>query len=565
MKSILSNLSIRVKIFGNTIIGLLLLLGSSLFALNAMNSISNELEVVVNHDMAAIHSLAEINKRTTQQVIHFERALRFGELINRETNARTHFDEEVTLFNQLNQEIQQQTTAAIALFEKGAANAGNDKQRAEFKHMSRAMSAITRQHTDYTRQAHKTLKMLAAGQADKAKELTKKAEHATDKIDNEIGKLLLEVEAFTKKAVYTALEHEQQTANILTVIALFAVVGGSVISWIISHEINGRLLKTGESLATIAAGDLTQSIDTGGKDEISTLAKSASIMHKRLIDMITDISSTSQELAAASEKVSVISNQTYGNIQAQQLEISQVATAMTQMSATANEVAKNVDDTATASHEANNETNNGQQLVEQTTHSIQDLSNQINDASSIVQSVEEASENINTVLDVIIGIAEQTNLLALNAAIEAARAGEQGRGFAVVADEVRTLAGRTQQSTEEINRIIELLQKGSRNAVNAMQSSNKHAQAVVEQSNQANKSLSSISDAVTRINEMSTKIASAAEEQSAVSEEIDHNLIKINTMAIENSHAAEESATAGNSLAEMATHLQDMIGRFKVA
>ena len=565
MKSILSNLSIRVKIFGNAIIGLLLLLGSSLFALNAMNNISNELEVVVNHDMAALHSLAEINKHATQQVLHFERALRFGELINRETSARAYFDEEVMQFNKLNQEIQQQTTTAIALFEKGGVNAGNDEQRAEFKYMSRAMNSIVRLHTDYTNQAQKTLKMLAAGQTDTAKELTKKAEYAADKVDNEIGKLLLEVEAFAEKAVHTALEHEQQAASILTMIALFAVVGGSAVSWITYHEINSRLLKAGESLATIAAGDLTQSIDTSGKDEISTLAKSASIMHKRLIDMISDISSTSQELAAASEEVSVISNQTYDNIQAQQLEISQVATAMTQMSAAANEVAKNIDDTATASHEANAETSNGQQLVEQTTHSIQDLSNQINDASSIVQSVEEASENINTVLDVIIGIAEQTNLLALNAAIEAARAGEQGRGFAVVADEVRTLAGRTQQSTEEINRIIELLQKGSRNAVNAMQSSNKHAQAVVEQSNQANKSLSSISDAVTRINDMSTKIASAAEEQSAASEEIDHNLIKINTMAIENSHAAEESATAGNSLAKMATHLQDMIGRFKVA
>jgi methyl-accepting chemotaxis protein len=563
--NLLSNLPIRVRIFGNSVIGLLILLGSSLFALGSMNKISNELEGIVNRDMTAIHSLIEVNDLAMQQIVHFERALRFGGIIKVEEEARAHFDKEVEHFNNLNQQLREESSSTIKMFDMYKQESENEGEKAEFVHLDEAMKSIVMQHSKYADHAHEIFNLLKKGEMHEAEALAAKNELEADKLDLEINTLLLEIEEFTEKAGHAALEHEHQAVNVLTGIVLVSMIFGFTLSWVVSEEINKRLKIAGDSLSVIAGGDLTRPIDTSGKDEISVLAKSASVMHKRLVDMISEIGSTSQELAAASEEVSVISSQTNESMKAQQQEISQVATAMTEMSATVSEVARNIDDTANASHEANSETTNGRQRVEQTTHSIQDLSKQIDEASVIVKGVEEASENINTVLDVIIGIAEQTNLLALNAAIEAARAGEQGRGFAVVADEVRTLAGRTQQSTEEINRIIDQLQKGSRNAVSAMQTSAKHAQEVVEQSSLASESLVTISDAVTRINEMSTQIASAAEEQSAVTEEIDQNLIKINTMAVENSNAAEESATAGNSLAGMATHLQDLVSRFKVA
>ena len=564
MKALLNKISIRAKIIGNTAIGLLLLVVAILYSLNAMNQIGLELEDIVNRDLVAMKSLTRINEHAMAQVIHFERALRYGGIIDKETQATNHFEAEVAKFDELNGKIHEEVTQAVKQFDSAKANASSAEGKAEYSHLSSTIQDVSHQHLAYAKHAHKVFELLAAGDIFEAEALVEKAGHESDRVGDEIETLLLEIEAFTQKAAHTALEDEHQAASTLTLIALIAILLSAAISWILSNRINQRLQRTEESLAVIASGDLTQTIEVSGNDEISSLTQSAQLMQQRLVEMIKEIGGTSQQLASASEEVSVISNQTKNNIQVQQGEISQVATAMTEMSATVNEVAQSIDNTASSAHEVNGETDKGKKQVEQATLSIQDLSRQIDDASNVVRGVEEASENINSVLDVIIGIAEQTNLLALNAAIEAARAGEQGRGFAVVADEVRTLAGRTQQSTEEINRMIDQLQTGSRNAVKAMQSSADQAQSVVDQSNQASESLVSISDAVGRINEMSTQIASAAEEQSAVSEEINHNLIKIDTMAAENSKGAEENASAGHSLAEMANQLQEMIKQFKV-
>lgn len=565
MKSLLNKVSIRAKVIGNAAIGLLLLAGSILYSLNAMNQIGTELEGVIDRDLLAIKTLSQINEHALIQTVHFERALRYGETIDRASQAKNHFVAEIAKFDELNGTIHEEVLQATQLFAQAKMSAHEPEAKTEFAHLSAAMESIGQQHMEYAKHARKVFELFTTGQVDEAGTLAEKSEHEADKINHEIEALLLEIEEFTEKAGHSANEHEQQAAATLTLIAVIAIALSATISWLLSNRINQRLQRAGDSLAIIAAGDLTQNIEANGNDEISSLTQSAQRMQRRLVEMIGEIGVTSEQLATASEEVSVISTQTNDNIQAQQAEISQVATAMTEMSATVSEVAQSIDNTASAAHEANGETENGKKQVEIATDSIQDLSRQIDDASTVVKGVEEASENINSVLDVIIGIAEQTNLLALNAAIEAARAGEQGRGFAVVADEVRTLAGRTQQSTEEINQMIEQLQKGSRNAVKAMKSSANQAQSVVEQSNQASESLVSISNAVGRINEMSTQIASAAEEQSVVSEEINQNLIKIDTMAIENSKGAKENASAGHSLAEMATHLQDMITKFKVA
>ncbi|MCU7849731.1 MAG: methyl-accepting chemotaxis protein [Candidatus Thiodiazotropha sp. (ex Lucinoma kastoroae)] len=237
---------------------------------------------------------------------------------------------------------------------------------------------------------------------------------------------------------------------------------------------------------------------------------------------------------------------------------------MNEMTVTVQQVAVNINHTASAADEANQQTSEGSLIVQRSIAQINKLAEQVETSSHTINDLEKHSETINTVLDVIKGIADQTNLLALNAAIEAARAGEQGRGFAVVADEVRTLADRTRKSTDEINGMIEKLQAGSRQAVTVMDQSREEAKSAVEFATQTGDALATITQAVEKINEMSTQIASAAEEQGSVAEEINRNIVKINDMSNQTADGASETATASQDLARMATELQGLVKRFTV-
>jgi methyl-accepting chemotaxis protein len=234
------------------------------------------------------------------------------------------------------------------------------------------------------------------------------------------------------------------------------------------------------------------------------------------------------------------------------------------MTATVHEVSNNIMATATSAQQAALETDMGSKIVQEAVQSITVLANQISDASEIINRVEHNSHNISSVLDVIKSIAEQTNLLALNAAIEAARAGEQGRGFAVVADEVRTLASRTQQSTGEINEMISQLQQGSKSSVEAMNKSCEQAGLVVSKAEKAGKSLTTIASTVTKISELSAQIATAAEEQTAVSEEINRNVVHINEAAIYTAEGTQKTTDTANELSKITIALQQLVKQFKV-
>jgi len=314
----------------------------------------------------------------------------------------------------------------------------------------------------------------------------------------------------------------------------------------------------------LADGDLKARVNLNVRDEMVEIADHFNAMAEQFEKIVTRIASSSEQLASSSEKLSGITGQTSHSIDQQQSQIEQVATAMNEMSATVQEVSKSISGTADAAQEANEETAKGYHMVDNAIQAIQGLAGRIEAAAEVIQTLEKDSEDISSVMDVIRGVAEQTNLLALNAAIEAARAGEQGRGFAVVADEVRTLAGRTQQSTEEINQMVEKLQAGSRKAVDVMNKSREEAHEVVAQATKAGASLTSISEAVKHINEMSSQIASAAEEQSATAEEVNRNINSISEMSRETSAGAQETAVASSDLARLGNELQILVRRFKV-
>ncbi|NOX08753.1 MAG: methyl-accepting chemotaxis protein [Gammaproteobacteria bacterium] len=355
-------------------------------------------------------------------------------------------------------------------------------------------------------------------------------------------------------------EMQVLTISVIIAILLFA----SFISWYIVRSIVQPVSLMRDVLELMDQGDLTHQVDYHSDDEIGemvvTLNKSIVTQQK----IIATVSNTVDELSSAGEEMSVITGQTSQTIHEQRGETEQVATAMTEMTATVQEVATNITHAATAANDASDQTKAGSVVVQQAIAQINTLAQQLELSAEAIQEVEKNSEAISTVLDVIKGIAEQTNLLALNAAIEAARAGEQGRGFAVVADEVRTLAGRTQQATEEINKMIDQLQAGAKKAVEVMEQSRAQSQSAVDFASQSGDALQTISTSVERINEMSAQIASAAEEQSSVSEEINCNIVRISDMSNKTAEGAEETATASQDLARMAASLQGLVANFKV-
>ena len=318
------------------------------------------------------------------------------------------------------------------------------------------------------------------------------------------------------------------------------------------------------NLQAIAEGDLTQEISVTSNDEIGVLQSAMQTTASNLRDVLLMINNMASNLEQSANDMTAISTETRNGIHEQQSSIHQVVTAMTEMSSTVEEVARNANMAADSANSANGQAIEGQEIVDQTTTSISQLASDVDNASTVIVKVQQDSVAIGSVLDVIRGIAEQTNLLALNAAIEAARAGEQGRGFAVVADEVRTLASRTQESTSEIQTMIEKLQAGSKDAVNVMEASRVRAEETVTLANKTGSSLRDITAAVSTINDMNIQIASAVEEQSAVTNDVNRNIVEINTIVDASAEGSERVMQSSETLNNLTIELNSLVGRFKL-
>ncbi len=349
--------------------------------------------------------------------------------------------------------------------------------------------------------------------------------------------------------------------SISVVIAIIAIAIGIYFALSITRPI----LALGYTMEKVEKeNDLTLLVPELSKDEIGTMGNAFNLMMSKFKNFSHQISGSSGQLATASEELMAITDQSSKSIYEQQMQIEQVATAMNEMSITIGEVSRNITGTAQAAAEANQETVKGRSVVDDSISAVEHLAKQLESTSDVILQLEQDSRNIFSVLDVIKGVAEQTNLLALNAAIEAARAGEHGRGFAVVADEVRTLATRTQTSTEEINQVIEKLQSGCSSAVEVMNRSRDDAQVVVEQASKAGSSLSLISEAVASIDDMSTQIASVAEQQNATADEINRSVTAISDMSNEISSGATQTAEASEELARLGVKQHELSSQFKV-
>ncbi len=356
----------------------------------------------------------------------------------------------------------------------------------------------------------------------------------------------------------------QHAKTLLAGCTLLALVLGIIAAWSITRQIVTPLAQTLKTVERVASGDLTQNTDTTRKDELGQLQRAVQRMTVGLRELIGGITDGVTQIASAAEELSAVTEQTSAGVNSQKVETDQVATAMHEMAATVQEVARNAEEASEAAVAADQQAREGDKVVGEAIAQIEKLAIEVGHSTEAMGHLKRESDKIGSVLDVIKSVAQQTNLLALNAAIEAARAGEAGRGFAVVADEVRSLAQRTQKSTEEIEELIAGLQSGTQQVSNSMDSSRSLTDSSVELTRRAGDSLGNITRTVSAIQAMNQQIAAAAEQQSAVAEEINRSVLNVRDVSEQTSAASEETASSSIELARLGTHLQTLVGRFKV-
>ena len=359
-------------------------------------------------------------------------------------------------------------------------------------------------------------------------------------------------------------DHYDTSRTIVSVFIALAALATVGLAMLLTRSIVRPLSEAVSAAEHVAQGDLTRPIETHGNDEVSRLLKALATMQQNLRETLQGISGSATQLATAADELSAVTLDSTQGLQQQNNEIEQAATAVNEMTIAVEEVARNAVSTSDATRQSSESAHQGQERVSETASSISALADDVQSTGELVQSLANQSQDIGKVLEVIRAIAEQTNLLALNAAIEAARAGESGRGFAVVADEVRALAYRTQQSTQEIEQMVQGMRNGSSLALEAMNASTSRAASTLLLAEKAGEALQTITASVHQIHERNLVIASAAEEQAQVAREVDRNLVNIRDLSVRSAAGADQTSASSHELSQLANALQGMVRRFRV-
>ncbi len=440
---------------------------------------------------------------------------------------------------------------------------GGDEGAAEFD----AYIVLPNGHVSYTSNKQQPLDVGSIPKLDDD------AYFETDEGDKSWAVTVLAIHNQSEKVIGSLILRQDDTKTIRSlastkwtesIVALSMLIGISLLISIIMGRAFQPLREAMTVVQQIAEGDLSRDIVNTSKTEIADMLDGMANMREQLRHIVRSLLDHSSSLQEVAQEAKHIAADTSAGAARQQNETQTVATAMTEMASTVQEVAQSAANAAAAASQANKRADEGDAAVDRVQQSIETLANKVLSGAEAIREVEQESDAIGQILEVIRGIAEQTNLLALNAAIEAARAGEQGRGFAVVADEVRTLASRTQEATTEIQSMIERLHDGTHRAVSVMEESQSQAKTSVEQARAAGEVLRAINEAVGQISAMNTQIATAAEEQSAVAEEINRSVVSISDVAGDNLAGAERAASANEQVAHLADQLQSLTARFRL-
>ncbi|MBI6720658.1 methyl-accepting chemotaxis protein [Pseudomonas syringae] len=537
----LRNMNIAPRAFlGFAMIGtLMLILG--VFALSQMSKIRSATEVLADSNVPSIKSLdrfAEVSIRL--------RVLSYRLLVNRDPETQQKTIELMAMRNK-------QITDAQAIYEKLIST---PDERNLYSQYVQLLSQY--------RQLEDRLKTLTrANNIDELQGLLNNEMVSNSDQMNVVLRKLMDINTAQLNAVKEQASIEYDSAfNMVIGLLIAATLLTIVFAWMLIKSITTPIATALLAAETIAQGNLTKPISIDGSDEAGRLLLAMKTMQDKLRDTLQGISGSATQLASAAEELNAVTDESARGLVQQNDEIEQAATAVNQMTSAVEEVARNATSTSQASRSAATSAGDGRDLVQETVSAIERMSGDVQGTAELIISLANESRDIGKVLDVIRGLADQTNLLALNAAIEAARAGEAGRGFAVVADEVRALAHRTQQSTSEIERMISSIQTGTEQAVSSMRNSTERAESTLNIAKGAGQALNTINSAVEEINERNMVIASAAEEQAQVAREVDRNLVNIRDLSAQSTNGANQTSAASTELSRLAIDLNGMVARF---
>nr|WP_053177856.1 methyl-accepting chemotaxis protein [Pseudomonas kilonensis] len=539
----LRNMNIAPRAFlGFALIGALML-ALGVFALTQMSKIRDSGESIAQNSVPSIKALNEFTQLTLRL-----RVLSYRLLVNRESDVQ---QKTLDLLEQRNQQIR----TAQAAYEKLISA---PEERAAYDQYGQLLGQY--------RQLEDQMKSLSRNnQVDELRTLINTQVLSNSDAINAVLDRLIDINNQQAEAFNQGATQQYSTAFNWVVALLIIATGLTLLfAWLLTNSITKPIANALDAAEEIAKGNLTRPIVVDGSDEAGRLLRAMSTMQEKLRDTLQRISGSATQLASAAEELNAVTDESARGLTQQNNEIEQAATAVNEMTSAVEEVARNAVSTSEASKNATTSAGDGRDLVQETVSAIERMSADVQSTAALIGNLADESRDIGKVLDVIRGLADQTNLLALNAAIEAARAGEAGRGFAVVADEVRALAHRTQQSTSEIERMIGSIQSGTEHAVDSMRNSTERAESTLNIARGAGMSLDTINTAIVEINERNLVIASAAEEQAQVAREVDRNLVNIRDLSVQSATGANQTSAASAELSRLAVDLNSMVGRFSL-
>ena len=539
----LRNLNIAPRAFLGFAFIALLVIVLGVFAVNRMSIIRQSSIDMGSNQLPSVSFLGNV----TENVLRM-RILSFRILVNREPASLQEAETRITVLTE---------KARKAQADYAALPAGPD-EAALYKTFSATFDSYMqaqREMMDLSRQ-NKTDEMRSL--------INTRIKDGTDLMGEELNKLIALNNDGAKAAGIVAEENYHTAVNGIIAVSVIAALMTVLLAWLLTRSIVSPLNRAVQAAETIAGGNLSKAIEVDGNDEPARLLGALATMQTNLRNTIEQIAGSATQLGAAAEELSAVTEEASRGLQQQNNEIEQAATAVNEMTAAVEEVARNAVSTSEASNQSTQAAREGRNRVVETVDAIQTMTHDVQNTAVMIEGLAAQGRDIGKVLDVIRAIAEQTNLLALNAAIEAARAGEAGRGFAVVADEVRALAHCTAQSTQEIEKMVAGIQNGTGEAVASMQQSNQRTQSTLEMARAAGVALEQITQSIHLINERNLVIASASEEQAQVSREVDRNLVNIRDLATQSAAGADQTSAASHELSRLAVNLNALVSRFVI-